>query len=158
MAGPNKNTILLSSDAMGRREWGIINDTSKPGTFMQIDSSVTPVNGRFGWKAAAVGTDGKAILKAILLEDYLQGFTPTTAYVAGTQGQIYFPQEGDEVNARCSEVAGTGNTYAVGDRLMIDAEDGILVPESGSPVETLAVVLEVITQQTGSGLVAVKII
>jgi hypothetical protein len=156
------NSIIVSAEPRGRRIGGQINDTSSPGTIMQIDTGATPIFsqgiGEFQWKAAAPGTDGLDVLQACLLEDFLFGKSLTDAYAVGQKIALYFPLHGDEMNLRCGEVAGTGNTYAIGARLIIDAESGILVPESGSPQHTFAVVLEVITQVVGSSLVWVMII
>src|SRR5207248_4401613 len=115
-------------------------------------------SGHFTWKAAATGTDGKAAQIAVLEEDMLQGFTIGVAGVAGTLRKLYFPRRGEDINCLVGEVAGTGNTYAIGDRLILDAEDGLLVPESGSPQATIAVCCEVVTQVAGSNLTWVKFI
>lgn len=132
---------------------GLIGDTSKPGTIMQKKATTAPVGGRFTYIAAAPGTDGKRVQCAVLMADTLQGKGPTDAYVSGTRCQMYVPVPGEDMNVRCGEVAGTGNTYAIGDRLIIDAEDGILVPETGSPQDTIFEVNEVVTQSAGSVLV-----
>jgi hypothetical protein len=87
-----------------------------------------------------------------LLPDQLQGKGATDAYVLGTRCFLYCPISGEEMNLVLGEIAGTGNTFAIGDRFIIDAENGILVPESGSPQETLAVCLETVTQVAGSHL------
>jgi hypothetical protein len=76
----------------------------------------------------------------------------TTAYTVGEHITLYFMLPGDEVNLLWGEVAGTGNTCAIGDRFIIDAENGIIVPEAGSPQETLCVAMEALTQQAGSTL------
>ncbi len=152
------NTVIINGpEAKGKFEEIILNDTSKPGTIMQIDTSVTKLkSGHWTWKAANTGTDGKAAQIAVLLEDKLQGFTFGQAGVAGTLRRIYYPLPGEDINCLLGEVAGTGNTYAVGDRLILDAEDGILVPESGSPQATIAVCCEILTQVAGSALAWVK--
>lgn len=153
----SKNVIVLSVPPKGVIEGGIINDTSIPGTIMQIDAGQQKYeSGRSYWKAAAPGTDGKQGVYGVLREDKKNGFPVGTAYVAGTPGEIYFPNPGEEFNALCGEVAGTGNTYAIGDKLMLDAENGILVPSSGSEQDTYAVVKEVVTQVAGSTLVRVQ--
>lgn len=152
------NTIVLSVPPKGVMEGGIINDTSKPGTLMQIDTSVqVDKHGRKTWIAAAPGADG--LLKGaypVLMEDKKQGKAVTDAYVAGTECQLYFPLPGEDFNALCGEVAGTGNTYAIGDALELDAETGILVPYSATPQNVFAQCMEVVTQVTGSHLTWVK--
>jgi hypothetical protein len=150
------STIIISGEARGRFEWGIIGDTSKPGTVMQISAGIPAANGRFTWVASASGTDGNDVLLAVLMEDYSQGKQITDAYVAGTFGQLYFVQPGDETNQLCGEVAGTGNSYTVGDRLIVDADTGILVPSAGTPQAAVAIVLETVVQQAAPVLLWVK--
>jgi hypothetical protein len=160
------NSIVVSASPICPFEWGYINDTSLPGTIMQIDNSVGtygqpptgPYTGRFAWKASAPGTDGQGVLNAILMEDRQQGFPFTQAYVQGTWGELYYPQSGEEVNILLGEVAGTGNSYNVGDSLMVDAETGILVPYvAGSGTGVFAICLEKVVQAAGSRLTWVKI-
>lgn len=146
------NQIVVTADPQGKFDEGTIDDTSKPGTIMQTVAGSARLGGRFHFVAAAVGTDGKQAQQMVLLEDNLQGKTVTDAYVAGTRCRVYTPIPGEECNVLVGEAAGTGNTVAVGDRLILDAEDGILVPEAGTPQETPWVALEAETQQAGSQL------
>lgn len=145
--------IMVSSNPKGTFLEGVIGDTSKPGTIMQIQAGVGLISGRQTWVAAAPGTDGKNVLVAVLLQDYLQGKLWSDAYIAGTRCFLYCPIAGEEMNVLCGEVAGTGNTFSIGDRFIIDAEDGILVPESGSPQDTIFICLERDVQVVGSTLV-----
>jgi hypothetical protein len=147
------NEIVITANPKGNFIEGVINDTSKPGTIMQVQAATEMVSGEHTWVAAAPGTDGKKVLVAVLLSDDLQGFGPSQAYVAGTRGRMYCPVPGDDINVRVGEVAGTGNTFAIGDRFIIDAESGLLVPESGSPQDTIFVCMETITQAAGGTLV-----
>jgi hypothetical protein len=153
------NSIVVSASPINPFEWGYINDTSVPGTVMQIDNSVGPYTGRFAWKASAPGTDGQGVLRAILMEDRQQGFPMTQAFVQGTWGEMYFPSSGEEVNLILGEVAGTGNSYNIGDALMIDAESGIMVPYvAGSGTDVFAICLEKLTQVAGAHLTWCKIV
>lgn len=145
-------SIIVSSPPRGVFIEGIIGDTSKPGTIMQIQGGTACAVGGFTYIAANVGTDGKCVCHQVLLADSLQGKLATDAYVSGTKCFLYIPSPGEDVNVLLGEVAGTGNTYAIGDRLIIDAEDGVLVPESGSPQETSWICLETLTQVAGSHL------
>jgi hypothetical protein len=149
-------SIIVSAEPRGVFDEGTIGDTSLPGTLMQLQAAVAPVNGRYSYVAFAPGTDGKSGICAVLREDIMQGKKISDAYVSGTRCFLYYPIAGEEVNLRLGEVAGTGNTYAIGDRLIADAEDGILVPEAGTPQELVAVVLETTTQQAGGVLVMCK--
>lgn len=155
------NKIIVTADPKGRFVEGTIQDTSKPGTIMQLKTSPAQTSdkvGRFDYIAAAPGTDGKDIECLVLLEDSTQGKTNDDAYVAGTRCRMYVPAPGEEMNVRVGEVAGTGNSYNIGDRLIVDAEDGLLVPDSGSPQECMAVSMEKLTQVVGSSLLWVEII
>jgi hypothetical protein len=152
------NLIVVNGDPRGRRIGGVIDDTSAPGTIMQINAGVAMTGGRHHWIAAAPGTDGKEVLKAVLLEDIKLGRTMTTAYAIGEHITLYHMLPGDEVNLLWGEVAGTGNTCAIGDRFIVDAESGLIVPESGSPQETFCIALEALTQQAGGTLLWTMII
>jgi hypothetical protein len=152
------NKIIVNASPRGVFEWGVMNDTSKPGTLMQLDSSVTVQGGRFGIKASNLGTDGKTVLGGVLLEDSLQGFDVTTAYVSATLASMYYPLRGEDMNILAGEVAGTGNSYTIGDSLIADAENGILVPFSGSPEQTFAMSRETVSQQAGNYLLWVVVV
>ncbi len=152
MAYAPKNNIIKCAFPRGVFLEGTMADTSKPGTCMQVKAATAYTNGRPSFVAAAPGTDGKPVMHAILLEDMEQGKTVDDAYVSGTRARLYVPAPGEEMLIRVGEVAGTGNTYAIGDRLIIDAEDGIYVPDSGSPADVAFVCQEVLTQVAGSTL------
>ncbi len=127
-------SIIACSDPKGKFLEGIISGTPKPGVRMQIVAATEPINGRLTWAVyvPVPGTDGGpggAI--AILTEDTLQGKTTDDAYVTATRCFMYCPAAGEEMNIRVGEVAGTANSYAIGDLLMSDAEDGIFVPNLG---------------------------
>jgi hypothetical protein len=146
------NCILLSSNPKGQFIEGVMGDTSKPGCCVQVKAATAFSNGRPTFVAAAPGTDGKQVMQAILLEDSNQGFGPQTAYVVGTRAIAYVPIAGEEMNVRLGEVAGTGNTYAIGDRVVNDAEDGIYVPAPGTEQDTPFIVQETLTQVAGGTL------
>lgn len=148
------NTVLLTANPKGNFLEGPIGDTSKPGTIMQIQGSTALIGNEATWVAAAPGADGAKVLPALLLEDRLQGKTITDAYVSGRKCFLYFLLPGDIFLALVGEVAGTGNSYEPGDRLIIDAEDGILVPEVGSTTieDCFAICMEVSQQAAGSTL------
>lgn len=145
------NTIVVASNPRGMFLEGKINDTSKPGTLMQIRATAL-VNSEPVWEAASIGTDGAPALIAVLREDYLQGKTVTDAYVAGTRCFIYCPVAGEDINVLVGEGAGTANTFAIGDKFMLDSDAGVLIPSSGSPVSVPFVCMEVVTQVAGSNL------
>lgn len=150
-----KNEIILTAEPRGTFLEGVVDGTPKPGNFGQIKAATEPVMGRHTWSLAAPGTDGKKIVKAIFLHDDLQGKLTSDAYVAGTRCKLYVPIGGEEVNIRVGEVAGTGNTFAIGDRLIINATAGYAIPEGGSPQDLIGVVMETVTQHAGNELVHV---
>lgn len=150
------NTIVLSNEPKGRFLEGIVSGTPSPGHLGQIKAAVEPVSGRHTWEVAAPGADGADTLCAVWREDELQGKMYNSAYVAGTRGFLYVPIAGEELNVRVGEVAGTGNTYAIGDKLMANATGGWLIPHTGGAANrALFVVMETITQQAAGGLVHV---
>ncbi len=125
------NSIIVTAQPKGVFLEGTIDDTSLPGTLMQIDPDIADTGGECGWEALAPsGGDGKPALIAVLLEDNLQGKGVSDAYVAGTRCFLYCPLPGEDMNVRVGEGGGTSNTLTKGDLLMADAENGILVPNS----------------------------
>ena len=156
------NAIIVSSNPKGQYDEGTIGEANRsPGTIMQLKAATPFQGGRPVWVAAASGTDGKDVLYAVLLEDDQQGVTATGAgavYAINTHCRLYFPIKGEEMNILAGEVAGTGNSFAIGDRLIVDAEDGILIPETGTPQATFAVSMQALPQVAGSTLLWVKII
>ena len=147
--------IIVSSNPKGFFDEGVINDTSKPGTVMMMDTSKAASlwqGGNPWFIAAAYGTDGLKVVPYCLLADAKQGKTLEDAYVAGAKCQLYCPIAGEEMNILAGEVAGTGNSYTFNDRLILDAESGILVPFTGSPQDTMFQAMETVTQVAGSFL------
>lgn len=126
------NTIIVSADPKGVFMEGVVSGTPKPGTIMEI-SSFTMVGGRFTWRAYQPGTDGERRLIAVLLEDNLQGKTPTDAYVDGTRCFLYCPIAGEELNCLLADVAGTGDAHTAGETLIVDTGTGKLIATTGSP-------------------------
>lgn len=115
------NAIILTADPKGVFDEGIINDTSKPGTFMEIVPATGPTSGRFTWRArsAANGAKGPVV---ILLNNWEEGQLATSAYTSGDRCKLYWPLPGDDLNALVAESSGTGTSgeNAIGDRLAIN--------------------------------------
>lgn len=128
-----KAKIVLEAHPRGVRHEGILNGTPKPGTCMQIDAAVEPVNGALQWEVYQPGTDGHRRLVAVLEEDSNQGRSTTTAYVSGDRAMIYCPMAGDRLNMLVANIAGTGDTFAIGDLFIIDTGTGKLIATTGSP-------------------------
>ncbi len=124
--------VMTGVDPKGNFLEGPIGDTSKPGTIMQISAGTALQAFEPTWIAAAIGKDGDQVLGAVLCEDRYQGKGITDAYVSGTKCFIYCPLPGDYMNLLCGEAGGTTNYFTIGDRLFMDADSGLLVPESGT--------------------------
>jgi hypothetical protein len=143
--------IVVSNNPRGRFIEGIIDGTPKPGVCMQIKAATEPVNGRFTWEVFNQSGDGVRGLVAVLLEDDNQGKGYDDAYVSGTRGRMYCPVAGEELNMRILDIAGTGDDFAIGDRLMINDGDGKLVDNSsGESVPFVG--LETVTDPTADHL------
>lgn len=149
------NRIVMTDHPRGVELEGIIGDTSSPGTIMQVKAATALSAFEPTWIAAAVGADGDQVLGAVLTEDRLQGKLITDAYVNGTKCFLYCPIAGEYMNLLCGEIGGTANYFTIGDRLFIDAESGLLVPESGTGTSfaLFAIVLETTVGLAGSSLV-----
>lgn len=111
MARGNK---IVVGTPRGKFIGGIINDTSKPGTVMEMVAAGAVQGGRNLWQASSVA-DGLKREICVLMDDPLQGFGTGQAYVAGRWGQLYFPVDGDELNMILEDVSGTGDSAAIGD-------------------------------------------
>lgn len=132
----NRYNKILVSPAGGHPysfKEGIIDGTPKPGTCMTIKAAVEPVNGRFTYEAFNRDADANRAEVIVLLEDELQGYGVSTAYVSGTRGRLYVPQNGDILQMLVANIAGTGDFFAIGDYLIIDDGTGKLIATTGSP-------------------------
>jgi hypothetical protein len=68
-------------------------------------------------------------MPCLLLPDYNQGMLPTTQYVSGQRGYLYFPLAGDQYNALVAAVpvSGTADNHVIGDTMAIQDETGVLI-------------------------------
>lgn len=138
------NTIVLTGEPRGRFLEGIISGTPKPGTVMQLKAATEPVGGNHTWEVYNRDADGNHPqgALAVLLEDSTQGKTVSDAYVTGTLGRLYVPLPGDELLMLVSNIAGTGDTFAIGDLLIVNDGDGELIATTGSPESEPFTVME----------------
>lgn len=124
-----KNSIIgpLNVGAFGIWMEGIIDDTSLPGTCMEVTPASTPVNGRQHYRAVQSGVTGNPRQAIVLLEDPEQGFTYKQAYVAGTRCFLYIPNPGDELNVLFAPQQGTGSAdvVTIGERLVIEVGSSV---------------------------------
>lgn len=127
------STTIISGEPRGRFITGIINDTSKPGTVMEI---MTPFyrGGQHLWRHYS-RTDGYKGLVAVLCNDDEQGKLMTDAYVAGTVCKLYCPVPGEELNMLFLDVAGTADDWAAGDYATVDSGTGKLQAVAGSDAD-----------------------
>ena len=146
------NAIIISNDHRGRVHEGTINSTPKPGTCVQINSQ-EPVGSRYDWTAFNAAADGDQRLVAVLLEDDLQGKIATDAYVDGSRCRVYCPLPGEELNMLVSNIAGTSDSFAIGDILMINDGDGLLIATTGTPESECFIVMATTAAITADTLV-----
>lgn len=145
--------VMLSSNPKGQFMSGIAGDSlSMPGNIMQVKAATERIGNQFTFILAAPGTDGKKVLAAILLDDAKNGFLMgNSTTTVGQQIEMYVPAPGEEINVRVGETAGTGNSFAIGDRLEANASGGYLIPES-TGTQAPFICLETITQTTADQL------
>lgn len=145
--------IIVSSNPKGVFLTGIIDGTDKPGTIMKVKPATARVGNNFTY-VAFTGTDGLKALCAVLMDDQKNGRLATTAYVDEEPVQMYVPISGEEVNVLVGETAGTANTYAIGDRLILEGTSpaGTLFLETGTPQDTPFICMEAFTQQAAQRL------
>lgn len=134
MARGNK---ILVGTPRGKFFGGIMTDTSKPGTVMEMTTAAAQ-GGRDSWQASSKA-DGLKREIVILLDDPNQGFGTSVAAVAGTWRQLYQPYNGDELNLILEETTGTGVVVSKGDLFGVN-EVGKLEADSSftyTPFEAL---------------------
>lgn len=128
----SNNTIILSSNPKGVFDSGVIDDTSKPGTCMEMVTATTFQNGRPHWRASS-DTVGTKRGICVLVEDWLQGKLVSDAFVSGTFiPNLYWPALGEELNLLVANVSGTGSAERVlqGDRLGVSAAGKLILDSS----------------------------
>lgn len=154
------NEIIVSGFPRGTFYEGIIGDTSKPGTCMQIQAGTAAQGGIFTWVKATPPADGASLLIAILLPDRNQGKTATDAYVSGTRCFLYSPIAGEDLNVLIGG-AGPTESFAIGDRLAIASNGNVdkvgnLAPPSSIPASVPFICQETVTAVTVPYLAWVK--
>jgi hypothetical protein len=128
--------VQVTSRPRGVTETVKISGTPKPGTCMEIVPSTEPIEGVFtyaayGTQAASSGqyvtNDGDRKAIAILLENNTENKTMDDAYVAGDFAEVYYPAMGEQFNMILEDVSGTGDTFVIGEELMVDNGTGKLL-------------------------------
>lgn len=136
------NEIIVSPVPRGVFLEGTISGTPSPGTVMQIKAATEPVGGRFTWEVFNADADGNQRLIAVLLPDWGQGKTATDAYVNNSRGYLYIPQMGEELNMLVANIAGTSDTFAIGQILIVDDGTGLLIKTASTPESEPFICLE----------------
>lgn len=151
------NTIVCSENPRGIFRDCIVSGTPKPGVVMQIKNATEPVNNLWTYEVFNQSSDGQRPKGpiAVLLEDSLQGKTITDAYVTATIGHLYFPLPGDLLLMQLQDVAGTADTHAIGEKLIIDNSTGTLIATTGTPQTEAFVVMETMTALSADTLTLV---
>lgn len=153
----NGNDIIVEAAPRGTKMEGILGANSgspKPGTIMEIDRSVEPVNGTFAWEpfgvtaasgSEGVAADGNQRLVAVLEIDKLQGKTADDAYATTERCFLYVPVAGETLNIRRADIAGSGDDVAIGDLFIVEDGTGKLIATTGSPESEPFFALETVT-------------
>ena len=148
--------IIVSTPECGRRETGIVTGTLYPGTCVTVEAATEPINGRFTYEAYNRSADGVRAPVAVLLEDELQGKLVTTIGVSDDYRELYFPAEGELLQMLVANVAGTSDTFAIGDDMMIDDGTGKLIAATGEESTPFQIMETVGTAITADTLVLCK--
>lgn len=129
------NTIVITSPPRGVYLEGVIasGETPKPGTMMQIKASTSKLQGRFTFEAYNQTNDGDRTTVMVLVEDMAQGKTVDDAYAAGDTCRCYCPLMGEELQVLLQNQSGTGEDFAIGDKLIVDDTTGKFLETTGSP-------------------------
>lgn len=146
------NTIVLTAAPAGRFLEGYISGTPKPGTLMQVKAGVEMIGGRHTWEVFSGSADGERTLIAILRENQLMGRTITDAYANGDRGYLYCPIPGDELQVLLANISGTGDHFAIADKLIHDSGTGKFIATTGSPESEPFIVMETLAALTADTL------
>ncbi len=150
----SNNAIILSGQPRGVFKEGTISGSApKPGILVQVKAAVEPVGGRFTYELFDGAADGEQTTVLMLLADELQGKTVDQAYVDGDQIFMYVPHPGEEMQVLLENIAGTGDAFAIGDKLMVNKGTGKFVATTGSPESEPFIVLETLAALTADTLV-----
>lgn len=149
------NVIVLTAAPAGRFLEGIISGTPKPGTCMQVKAATEMIGGRHTWEVFNKAADGSNYLIAVLYNNHFMGQPITAAYETGARCFMYCPIPGDELQVLVANIGGTGDSFAIGDLLMVDDTTGKAVASTGSEARTPFIVMETVAALAADRLVHV---
>ncbi len=121
------NAIILNSDFKGLIQAIKLSGATLPGTFMEIVPATAPVSGIWTFRAVS-RANGAVGCVCILLSQWEEGGLATTSIASAQWAKIYWPLNGDELNAVVGESSGTGTSgqNLLGDTLSI-SDSGTLM-------------------------------
>lgn len=142
------NSILINGpQARGVSKSATIDDTSYPGTMMQVTPAAALVNGRPHVEHYQPAADGDPRVKIVLVDDYTQGGLWSLPATVGANVKIYYPLPGEEINVVVAAQVGTGNAnaYTIGERLIPQHTTGQMIAEATSSFAAWFMAMEAIT-------------
>jgi hypothetical protein len=133
--------IVVTGNPKGHFEDVYVAGIPKPGVVMCIEPGTEPIGGLFtyemyGTTAASgeqyVSASGNRMAIAILIEKKAEGKYYDDAYADDDLGTIYWPLPGETFNMIIANVAGTSDTFVIGQQMMVEDGTGQLVTSSSS--------------------------
>lgn len=152
------NGIVVTSDPKGQFQEGYVKtgQTFYPGMAVLRDASVALISGVHTYKIYDESADGDQPTGAIWIVTNmlgeLIGKLVSDSIAAGERAMFYSPRPGEELNLLISNLAGTADDHALGEKLMIDTGTGEFIATTGTPEQEVAQLLEAITDPTADTL------
>lgn len=150
--------IIVCSDPKGQFQEGYVKSgqTFYPGMAVLRDASVALVSGVHTYKIYDESADGDQPTGAIWIVTNmlgeLIGKVVSDSIAAGERFMAYSPRAGEELNLLISNLSGTADDHALGEKLMIDTGTGEFIATTGTPEQEVAQLLEVITDPVADTL------
>ncbi len=152
------STILLNgNEPNGRFLEGTASGTLIPGAFAEVVPATEFINGRPVFRSVQTGSNGDRRPKYLILEDDLQGVVPDIAganvIASGARVRLYELLPGDEFNGLAKNISGTSDSFAIGQKLMIEGASGKLIAGTGATVDQPFEVQETVAAITADTLI-----
>lgn len=137
------NKVIVTPDPRGVRLEGKISGTPAPGTVMEVvPATALDGTGRATFRVFQRGSDGQRTPIIVAIPNPFNGQQCSDAYANNDHGFFYCPRMGDELNMLIADVAGTGDTHAVGDFMIVKSGTGKLIVTTGTPQSEPFMLLE----------------